>query len=308
MSERSFITSLSCKVGIRNRHIRCLLAEMLGTFMVVLVINATIAQKVLTETTRTIKIVRQVNNKTETFATFQRQREGLNDFLSIQLAHFLALTFGVFIAGGVSGGHVNPAVTLAMALLGRLRWGLVPVYLIGQYVGAFISAPIIYGIYYWPIVDAGEGAMGIWATRPWEESTTAMAVGSSIIATFILVMSIMAASDKKNMNVPQSMVPIVVGMGAMAPGLGFGINGFALNPARDFASRIFECFLFGSKPLRKIHQIPFFFWIPGLIPFLGAILAAIVYLLFIELHHPKEQVLSRYELKKNDSSSVSSLT
>jgi len=278
---------LGRKFGIRNNYIRCFLAELFGTFMLTLLIDGSVAQLVLTKKDKVVvEILKTDNGSTQTVGTFTRNEEGLNTFLTIQLAHMVALTFGIFISGGVSGGHVNPAVTLAMALIGRLKWGKVPFYVVGQFLGGFLSAPVIYGVYYAAIRDKGLGAMGIWATGPYEFTTVGMAIGCSIIATFILVTAIMAVTDQKNLPAPPGMVPICVGLAAMASGIGYGFNGFALNPARDFAPRIFEAILFGSVPFRKRGQVDYFFWIPGLVPFLGAILAAGVYLLLIELHHP----------------------
>lgn len=296
--EDSNMETLGRRIGIKNEHIRICLAEMLGTFIVVLVIDSTVAQKVLTEETKTVTIT---DENGTTVGSYDQKTEGLNTFLGIQLAHFLGIAFGIYISGGISGGHVNPAVTLAMALIGRVRWSFVPFYFIGQFLGAFASAPVIYGVYFEPLNEiATKGAeLGIWATRPWEKSTTGMAIGDTIVGTFILVIVIMAVTDKRNLGVPSSMVPIAVGMGAMGAGLGFGVNGFALNPARDFGPRCFECILNGSGQLRTINQVDFYFWIPGLIPFVGAFAAAVIYLLFIEIHHP------RNNLKEIDS--VSSL-
>jgi len=303
--DENCVERLGRKIGIKNENVRCFLAELFGTFMLTLIIDGSVAQKVVTETVKTVPIIgHDVNGSEIVVGTFQQNVEGLNVFLSIQLAHLVALTFGIFISGGISGGHINPAVTLAMALIGRLKWSKVPFYVVGQMLGGFLSAPIIYGIYYEGIKAKGDGAMGIWATRAAPFSTTGMAVGCSIIAVFILVTAIMAVTDQKNMPASPGMIPIVVGLAAMASGLGYGFNGFALNPARDFAPRIFESFVYGAKPFDDISLVPHFFWIPLFVPFLGAILAAGVYILLIELHHPREYTVGITEEANGNSSTT----
>lgn len=303
----SFVERLGRRIGIRHEPVRCFLAELFGTFMLTLLIDGSVAQTVLTKSTKNVTL-KDLNGTT--IGTFEQSQEGLNVFLSIQLAHLVGLAFGIFVSGGVSGGHINPAVTLAMAIIGRLPWSRVPFYILGQMIGGFLSAPVIYGVYYEAIAANELGAMGIWATGPYEFTTTGMAIGCSIIATFILVTAIMAVTDQKNMPAPPAMIPIVVGLAAMASGLGYGFNGFALNPARDFGPRIFESFLsgIGSTTFRKRHLVPYFFWIPALIPFLGAILAALVYILLVELHHPRDYTVGGTEDDKDSESSNNSTT
>ena len=99
--------------------VREFLAETLGTFLLVLFGNGSIAQKI-----------------------------GMGDnFLSIALGYGLALMIGILASGGVSGGHLNPAVTLAMAVIKKCHWKKIPVYWAGQYLGAFLASAILYGTY-----------------------------------------------------------------------------------------------------------------------------------------------------------------
>merc|ERR1712048_1262564 len=157
--------------------------------------------------------------------------------------------------------------------------------------------------------EMGLGATGIFATGPYEFTTTGMAIGCSIVATFILVTAIMAVTDQRNLPASPAMVPFCVGLAAAASGIGYGVNGFALNPARDFAPRIFEAILLGSAPFRKLGQVEYFFWIPALVPFFGALLAAGLYILLIELHHPLEYEFGgQEELKDIDCSEASSIS
>src|SRR5277367_3426319 len=76
-------------------------------------------------------------------------------YTNITLGWGLAVTFGIYIAGTVSGAHLNPAVTLAMAVTGRMPWGKVPHYVAGQFIGAFLGAALMFAVYYpkWIMVD-----------------------------------------------------------------------------------------------------------------------------------------------------------
>ena len=70
------------------------------------------------------------------------------DFFSINWGFGIAVMLGIFVSGGVTGGHLNPAVTLAMAIGKQLHWKKVPIYFLAQYLGAFVAAAVVYGLYY----------------------------------------------------------------------------------------------------------------------------------------------------------------
>jgi len=256
--------------GIRNHAVRCMLAELLGTFLLVAFGDGSVAQAVTTG--------------------LKDEKQTLNTYLSINWGFFCGIAFGVYACGGVSGGHINPAVTLAMAIIGRLKWSLVPFYFIGQYLGAFLASVIIYAIYYGGLtmtnLDGYDSIGGIWATKPFGFTTTEMALGDQIFGGFLLVVCVMALTDPKNMGPHKGLIPILVGFVVFGVGLSFGTNaGFAINPARDFAPRLFEAILFGSK---TFSQGQYYFWIPIVGPHIGAVVGALVYIFMIEMHHPPE--------------------
>ncbi len=112
--------------------IRFFMAEFLGTLLLVLFGDGAIAQYLYLEP----------DDK---------------NFVTVALGYGLALMIGILVSGGVSGGHLNPAVTLSMACLRKLRWVYVPVYWAAQYLGAFVGAAILYGIY----ADA-IGRLAVW--------------------------------------------------------------------------------------------------------------------------------------------------
>ena len=104
---------------IKQQLVREFLAETLGTFLLCLFGNGAIAQM---------------------------KGQG-GPFMHVAFGYGLALTLGIMASGGVSGGHLNPAVTLAMATLKKCKWIQVPVYWAAQYLGAFLASAILYGTY-----------------------------------------------------------------------------------------------------------------------------------------------------------------
>jgi len=252
--------------GIKNFAVRVLLAEMLGTFLLVAFGDGSVAQMVTSK--------------------------GLNTYLSVNWGFFCGIAFGVYACGGVSGGHINPAVTLAMAIIGRCEWYLVPFYFVGQYLGAFIASVLIYLIYYGGLhtadgsLDTYKNIGGIWATKPFSFTTTEMALGDQIFGAFLLVVCVMALTDSKNMGPHKGLVPILVGFVVFGVGLSFGTNaGFAINPARDFGPRLFEAILFGAETFSSPKGM-YYFWVPIIGPHIGAVLGALIYIFMIEMHHP----------------------
>ncbi|OWY90873.1 Aquaporin, partial [Phytophthora megakarya] len=108
---------------IRNPEVRAYLAEFVGTFILVLIGDGAVAQYVL----------------------------GGGDaghYLSVNLAWGIALLFGIHFSGGVSGGHLNPAVSLTLAVFGRFEWHKLPGYIVAQTLGAFAAAWVVFVVYY----------------------------------------------------------------------------------------------------------------------------------------------------------------
>lgn len=261
---------LAEKAGIRNVAVRCMLAEMLGTFLLVSFGDGSVAQMVTTKDANGV---------------------GLNSYLSVNWGFFCGISFGVYACGGISGGHINPAVTLAMAIIGRLEWYKVPFYFLGQYIGAFLASVLIYCIYLGGLKGDFASDGGIWATQRGAFTTTGMAFGDQIFGAFLLVVCVMALTDSKNMGPHKGLLPILVGFVVFGVGLSFGTNaGFAINPARDFGPRLLEAIVYGGETFSKGD---YYFWIPILGPHIGAILGAIVYIFFVEMHHPSEELTQK---------------
>ena len=75
-------------------------------------------------------------------------RGSYGDYFSVNWGFAVAVMMGVYVSAGVSGGHINPAVTTALAVAGKVQWKRVPAYFMGQYLGAFCGAAAVFGVYY----------------------------------------------------------------------------------------------------------------------------------------------------------------
>jgi aquaporin-9 len=276
-------TTLSRVLHCNIQGVREFLAEFLGTFMFILIADGSVAQWMVDA------------NKPD-----RREPDFTNTpFLNVNFGFTLGIAFGVYICGGVSGGHINPAISLAMAVIGRLKWIKVPIYWAGQMLGAFVASIVIYIVYYDALttrlgadhknVDSLHWSGGIWATYPADDKLrSGILFLDQLVGTAILAMMVMAFTDKRNMGVPKWQVPILAGCTVGAVSLAFGWNcGFAINPARDFGPRLFTVvFGWGGAVFSKAS---YFFWIPIVAPLIGAIVGAFLYLVLIEIHWPDEE-------------------
>ncbi|XP_029199413.2 aquaporin-3-like [Acropora millepora] len=245
------------------------LAEFISTFILVSFGVGSVAQKVLSH---------------GEFGTF----------FSINFGWGIGVTLGCYWAGGVSGAHMNPAVTLASAVVRRLDWVKVPVYCIAQFFGAFIASAVVYGIYYDSLnaFDGGvryvlgkKGTAGIWATYPQAHVSTSNGFADQLFGTALLVSCIFAILDRHNNAPNKGVAPVMIGLVVFVIGTSFGSNcGYAINPARDLGPRIFTAMAgWGTEVFTAANH---WAWVPVVACSLGGVLGAIVYMIFIELHHP----------------------
>ncbi|KAF8947093.1 hypothetical protein BGZ47_010338 [Haplosporangium gracile] len=200
-----------------------------------------------------------------------------NSWFTMSLGWGLGLTFGIYVAGGVSGAHLNPAVSLAMVIFRGLSWADFVVYSIAQFAGAFAGALVVYITNYSAIKDAAaEATIGIFITgRQSDAVSTTAAFVAEFLGTALLLLVILSTSDKGNTPAGNTQ-PLVIGLALTAIGTSFGYQtGFALNPARDLAPRFFTA-LFGWG-LEAFTRQGWYFWVPIVAPFLGAIGGAFTY-------------------------------
>lgn len=195
-------------------------------------------------------------------------------WIAITLAWGAAVTIGAYVAGYMSFAHLNPAVTIGMAVAGNIGWDMVFPYILGQMVGAIIGAILVYIHYYphWKETKDQAAILGTFATGPAIRSLGANLI-SEIIGTFMLVFALLTFGMNK---FGEGLNPIAVGILILVIGLSLGgTTGYAINPARDLGPRIAHAFL----PIPNKGDSDWgYSWVPVVGPIIGGILAALLFM------------------------------
>lgn len=213
--------------------------------------------------------------------------------LSINIGWGIAVMLGIYVAGGVSGAHLNPAVTIALAVHRAFPWSKVVVYAVAQTAGAFAAAAVVFITYREALgafdggtrmVEGATATAGIFATYPQRFLSIAGGFVDQVVGTMLLMIGVMAVTDQKNVAPPAWLTGPLVGLLVVAIGVAFGFNaGYAINPARDFGPRLFT-FAAGWGP-GVFSAGDGWWWVPIVAPVAGAILGAFLYDLFVNKHH-----------------------
>jgi glycerol uptake facilitator len=255
-----------------------LVSEFLGTFVLICFGDGVVAMAVAA--------LNQSGRGAEIF-------DASGDWLIIGWGWGLAVAFGVYVAGGISGAHINPAVTVSLAARRDFPWRKVPGYVAAQFVGAFLGALLVY-IVYKGAIDSYERAHHI--TRGDPDSLTTFSIFATfpakylgnwvgpfvdqVVGTAFLVAFVFALTDERNQAPRANLAPVVIGLVVVAVGLSFGANaGYAINPARDFGPRIFAWIAgWGEVAMPGNYaNMSGYVWIPIVGPLLGGLIGAVVY-------------------------------
>ncbi|KAJ4928505.1 hypothetical protein JOQ06_016297 [Pogonophryne albipinna] len=257
------------KCHIRNQLVRECMAECLGVYVLILFGCGAVAQVTTTE-----------------------DKKG--QYLSINLGWALGVTFGVFVSRGVSGAHLNPAVSLSLCVLGRHPWLKLPFYVFFQVLGAFLAAATV-GLQYYDAIQTYSGGVltvtgptataGIFSTYPADYLSVWGGVVDQVIGTAALLLCVLTLGDRRNNPLPDGAQPVLVGAAVLVIGIAMGSNsGYALNPARDFGPRLFTYIAGWGVDVFKAGSG--WWWVPIVAPCVGALLGTLIYELMIEVHHP----------------------
>jgi glycerol uptake facilitator protein len=215
------------------------LAELLGTMILVLLGDGVVANVVLKGT--------KGNN---------------GGWIVITTGWAMAVTVGVYCTAAISGAHLNPAVTVAMAYLGKLPWADVPAFIGAQVVGAFLGAVLVWLAYlpHWKITEDKGAKLAVFSTGPAIRHTVSNLI-CEIIGTF-----------------STGFGPALVGVIVWAIGLSLGgPTGYAINPARDLGPRIAHFIL----PIPGKGDSDWgYAWIPVVGPIIGGLIGAVIYTAF----------------------------
>ncbi|MGW6513861.1 MIP/aquaporin family protein [Streptomyces niveus] len=221
------------------------------------------------------------------------------DWLLITWGWAFAVVFGVYVAGGVSGAHINPAVTLAFAVRRKFAWAKVLPYWGAQLLGAFVGAALVFGVYH-DAISAFDLAMkgpktnghtlasfSIFGTfpAPYFHGGFWGPLFDQIVGTAFLVMFIAAVIDMRNTAVKANLGPLIVGFAVAAIGMSYGSNaGYAINPARDLGPRLLT-WAAGWQDLvipgSLAGAFNDYWWVPIVGPLVGGVIGVLLYDLFI---------------------------
>ncbi|XP_062867184.1 aquaporin-10b [Trichomycterus rosablanca] len=258
---------------ISSRLVRECLAEFLGVYVLILFGCGSVAQVTTSENTK-------------------------GEYLSINIGFALGTTFGIYVSKGVSGAHLNPAVSLSLCFLGRFSWTRLPFYVFSQTFGAFLAAATVALQYYDAIfhysggyltVNDAKATAGIFSTYPAEYLSVWGGIVDQVIGTAALLVCVLALGDSRNSPAPPGMEPVLVGAVVLVIGVSMGSNsGYSINPARDLGPRIFTYMAgWGDEVFRAGGG---WWWIPLVATSLGGLVGSLIYELLIGVHHPEPEL------------------
>lgn len=206
-------------------------------------------------------------------STLKKSYSNNAGWIVITIAWGLAVTMAVFAVGSISGAHLNPAVTLALAVNGSFPWGDVPAYMLAQVIGAIIGAALVFFHYlpHWKETEDPGAKLGVFSTGPAIPHTFSN-LFSEVFGTFILVLGLLFIGANK---FTEGLNPIAVGLLIVVIGMSLGgTTGYAINPARDLGPRIAHFIL----PIPgKGGSNWGYSWIPVVGPLLGGAMGAVFY-------------------------------
>ena len=237
-----------------------LVAEFIGTMVLILFGNGVVAMVVLFGTHTPGEIVH-------------------GGYTNITFGWGLGVTMGCYIAGRITGAHLNPAVTLTLAVFRGFPWRKVAPYSLAQTAGAFVAAAIVFWNYM-PAFRATDPnfdhTAGVFTTFPAFPDLLSAGLLDQTLGTALLLLMVFAITDERNLPPGANLTPVLVGAIVVAIGMSFGgLHGYAINPARDFGPRLFTA-VAGFKNNGLTDGAPVF-WVPIVGPLLGGLIGGAIY-------------------------------
>ncbi len=227
-------------------------AEVVGTMLLVLLGDGVVAACLLSKT--------------------KAEKSG---WIVITTGWAMAVAVAIYAVGRASGGHVNPAVTLALASIGKFSWSRVPGYIAAQFVGGFLGAALVWLAYFphWAETQDKSLKLAVFSTAPAVRRLPWNLV-TEIVGTFVLVFGVLAITADSALAA-SGLAPLLVGFLIWSIGLSLGApTGYAINPARDLAPRIAHALL----PIANKGGSDWgYAWVPVVGPVVGGIAGALAY-------------------------------
>lgn len=191
----------------------------------------------------------------------------------ITIAWGLAVAMAAYAVGGISGAHLNPALTIGLATIGNFPWADVPMYIVAQMIGAFLGAVLVYFVYlpHWKGTKDPDAKLAVFSTSPAIKHTFSNVL-AELVGTFALVLGILALGGN---TITDGLNPFLVGMLIIVIGMALGgPTGYAINPARDLGPRIAHALL----PIPGKGSSGWAYaWVPIVGPIIGGVFGALFY-------------------------------
>lgn len=191
----------------------------------------------------------------------------------ITFAWGLAVAMAAYAVGGISGAHLNPALTIALASIGNFPWADVPLYILAQVLGAFLGAILVYFVYlpHWKGTEDSGAKLTVFSTMPAIKHPLSNLI-AEMVGTFALVLGILALGTNE---ITDGLNPFLVGMLIVVIGMALGgPTGYAINPARDLGPRLAHALL----PIPGKGSSGWWYaWVPIVGPIIGGIFGALFF-------------------------------
>src|SRR3979411_3349667 len=244
----------------KSSFIAELIAEFLGTFVLIAFGTGVVAMVVLFPAKNPGELIH-------------------GGYTNITLRWGFAVTMGIYVAGKISGAHLNPAVTLTLAVFRGFSWSKVLPYSIAQTAGAFTAAALVYRNYlpaFRQVDPQLEKTAGVFTTFPAFPGLLQAGFLDQVIGTALLLLLILAITDEFNSPPGANLAPLMIGLVVVAIGMSFGgMHGDPINPARDLGPRLFITLAgFRNNGLTDGAKI---WWVPVVAPLVGGLVGAALY-------------------------------
>ncbi|XP_041843450.1 aquaporin-10a [Melanotaenia boesemani] len=254
---------------VTNALVRECMAEILGTFVLLLFGCAAAAQ-------------------------VKTSRETKGQYLSVNMAFSVGVMSAMHLTKGVSGAHLNPAVTLSFCILGKVQWSRLVPYCLAQLLGAYLGSALVYLVYHDAIMEFSGGVLtvygpnetaSIFATYPTEYLTLEGSFLDQVVGTGMLLLCILGLDEERNTPAPSQLIPAIVAVIVLGISMSMSANcGAAINPARDLGPRLFTLTAGWGTEVFTCYN--YWFWVPLVAPLIGGVLGSCMYLIFIHWQLP----------------------
>ncbi|MTI59488.1 MAG: aquaporin family protein [Firmicutes bacterium] len=204
-----------------------------------------------------------------------------SDWIVIATAWGLAVAIAAYVTGWVSGAHINPAVTIGMAVVGQISWSLVPGYIIAQVLGGLLGAIFVYASYrdHFAATDNADAKLGVFSTGAEIRNFTWNFI-TEAIGTAMLLVGLLGLANAHNQL--GALGALLAGFLVWSIGLSLGgPTGYAINPARDLGPRIAHAIL--PIPGKRDSDWAYGLVVPIFGPIVGGIIGALVYQFFLQV-------------------------